>query len=83
MKKVIYNLAFQPEPEGGYTVIVPSLPGCVTYGKNLEEAKEMAKDAIRGYVASLNKHKEPVPTDESSFFTTLNIDIKASKVSYA
>ncbi len=83
MKKIVYNLVFKPEPEGGYTVVVPSLPGCVTYGKTLEEAKEMAEDAIKGYIASLKKHKEPVPTDESSFFTTLDVDIKSTKVSYA
>lgn len=47
MEKVLhYNLIFTPEPEGGFTVIVPSLPGCVTYGKDLNEAKEMARDAI-------------------------------------
>jgi len=83
MKKIVYNLVFKPEPEGGYTVIVPSLPGCVTYGKDLNEAKKMAKDAIKAYVSSLKKHKEPVPSDESSFFTTLDIDIKPVKVSYA
>lgn len=47
-----YNLIFRPELEGGFTVIVPSLPGCITYGKNLEEAKEMARDAIEGYTGS-------------------------------
>jgi predicted RNase H-like HicB family nuclease len=83
MKKVVYNLVLKPEPEGGYTVVVPSLPGCVTYGKTLEDAKKMAKEAIEAYVASLKKHKESIPTDESSFFTTLDIDIKFGKVSYA
>ena len=39
-------LEYQPEPEGGYTVTVPSLPGCVTYGKTFEEALDMAQDAI-------------------------------------
>ncbi|MDP3917973.1 MAG: type II toxin-antitoxin system HicB family antitoxin [Candidatus Woesebacteria bacterium] len=58
MKKVTYNLIFKPEPEGGFTAIVPSLPGCVTYGKNLTEAKEMAMDAINAYLASLKKHEE-------------------------
>lgn len=43
---VTYNIIIKPEPEGGYTVIVPSLPGCVTYGKDLAEAKVMAQDAI-------------------------------------
>ena len=62
MKILHYNLIFKPEAEGGFTVIVPSLPGCVTYGKNLEEAKEMARDAIEGYLYSLKKHKESIPS---------------------
>ncbi len=51
-----YNVIFQPEPEGGYTVVVPSLRGCVTYGKNLKEAREMAIDAIQGFVKSLKEY---------------------------
>jgi len=57
MKKLSHNIIFRPEPEGGFTVIVPSLPGCITYGKNLQEAKKMAIDAIKGYIISLKKHK--------------------------
>lgn len=52
---------YRREPEGGYTAIVPSLPGCVSYGKNLEQAQEMIQDAIAGYLVSLKKHKEPIP----------------------
>lgn len=74
MRKTLrYNVVFRPEPEGGFTVIVPSLPGCVTYGKNLKEAKKMAVDAIKGYIASLKKHKEPIPTDEEDFFASVEI----------
>jgi len=41
MNKIFrYNIIFRSEPEGGFTVLVPSLPGCVTYGKNLKEAKK-------------------------------------------
>jgi predicted RNase H-like HicB family nuclease len=54
-----YNIMLRPEPEGGYTALVPALPGCVTYGRTLEEAREMAKDAISGYIGSLRKHKDP------------------------
>jgi len=60
-KNIHYNIILKPEPEGGFTVIAPSLPGCVTYGKNLKEAKEMAVDAIEGYLESLRKHKEFIP----------------------
>lgn len=68
-----YNVIFRPEPEGGFTVVVPSLPGCVTYGRNLAEAKKMVADAIKGYIASLKKHKEPIPTDEENFFTSIEV----------
>lgn len=68
-----YNLIFTPEREGGFTVIVPSLAGCVTYGKNLTEAKKRAEDAIEGYIYSLKKHGESVPSDTNSFVATINI----------
>ncbi len=82
MKQRSYTLIFKPEPEGGFTVIVPTLPGCVTYGKNLEEAKKMSSDAIKGYIASLKKHKEPIPSDNSVFYTTINVQ-DTGKVTYA
>ena len=59
--KQIYNVIFKPEPEGGFTAIVPTLPGCVTYGKTLPEAKTMITDAIGGYIASLTKHEGAYP----------------------
>jgi len=54
-------------------VVVPSLPGCVTYGKDLEEAKKMAVDAIGGYLESLKKHKEPIPSDETDLLTHIEV----------
>ncbi|MBI5754679.1 type II toxin-antitoxin system HicB family antitoxin [Candidatus Peregrinibacteria bacterium] len=53
-----YNIVFVQEPEGGYTVKVPALSGCITYGKTLEEAKKMATDAIKVYRESLVEHGE-------------------------
>ncbi len=50
--------------EGGYTVSVPSLPRCITYGKTVEEAIDMARDAIKGYVESLIEDGEEVPVEE-------------------
>ena len=72
-KSIRYNIIFRPEPEGGFTVIVPSLPGCVSYGKNLSEAKKMAIDAIKGYITSLKKHGDVVPTDEENFFASVEV----------
>jgi len=73
MEKLSYNVIFRTEPEGGFTVMVPSLPGCITYGKNLQEAKEMVVDAIKGYIISLKKHKERIPNDGESFFSSVDI----------
>ncbi|MBK9983309.1 MAG: type II toxin-antitoxin system HicB family antitoxin [Saprospiraceae bacterium] len=56
-----YKLLLRKEPEGGYTVIVPALPGCITYGDNVEEASTMAKEAIELYIEELKDHGEAVP----------------------
>lgn len=58
-----YKVLLKPEPEGGYTVNVPALPGCITYGETLEEAKINAQEAIELYVESLKEHGEDIPTD--------------------
>ena len=51
----------EPAEEGGYIVSCPQLPGCVTQGETMEEALAMIKDAIQGYIASLQKHGEAIP----------------------
>jgi antitoxin HicB len=58
-----YTAFFEANELGGYTVTVPALPGLVTQGKNLEHARDMAKDAIRCYVEGLKKAKEPIPVE--------------------
>lgn len=69
-----FHVVFRPEPEGGFTAIVPALPGCVTHGRTLAEAKKMAKDAIAGYIESLKKHKEPIPSDDDSLVASLDVE---------
>ena len=59
-----YNILIQPEPEGGYTVTCPSLPGLVTYGETLEEARTMAVEAIEAYLESLQLDDEPIPESD-------------------
>jgi predicted RNase H-like HicB family nuclease len=58
------TVLLQPEPEGGYTVTCPALPGLVTYGETLEEARAMAADAIRGYIECLQEDGEPIPESD-------------------
>lgn len=61
MKQFTYKILLNKEPEGGYTLIVPTLPGCITYGETIDDAIVMAKEAIELYVESLVAHNEPIP----------------------
>ncbi|MFH1009991.1 MAG: type II toxin-antitoxin system HicB family antitoxin [bacterium] len=63
MTQFEYTLTFEPAEEGGYIVHVPALDGLTTEGDTLEEAKAMAKDAIKGYIGTLQKNNLPVPDD--------------------
>lgn len=59
-----YTIILHPDEEGkGYTVIVPSLPGCITQGKTKEEAIERAKEAIAVYLDSLQAEGRPLPAE--------------------
>ena len=60
-----YTVLLQPEPEGGYTVTCPALPGLVTYGATLKEAEAMAADAIAGYLGCLREDGEPIPESDA------------------
>src|SRR3972149_1884993 len=50
-----------PEPEGGYSAVVPSLPGVVTQGETVDETLENVKEAFRGVVAEYAESKEDIP----------------------
>lgn len=73
MKTLLYRVVLRPEPEGGYTVLVPSLPGCITYGADVDEAMAMAREAIDLYVESLVAHGEEVPNEEGTLEYSLAV----------
>ncbi|MBI1849149.1 MAG: type II toxin-antitoxin system HicB family antitoxin [Planctomycetes bacterium] len=77
-KQYSYTVLFEPAEEGGYIVTCPALPGVVTEGDTLEEARAMAKDAIRCYLESLAKDGEPIPKDKE-----LKLDPVKEKVTVA
>jgi antitoxin HicB len=68
-----YTAFFGANENGGYTVTVPVLPGLVTEGKDLEDARDMARDAIRCYVEGLKKAKQPIPVERETAQTKLSI----------
>jgi predicted RNase H-like HicB family nuclease len=51
-----FRVVLEPSEEGGYTVIVPSLPGCISEGNTREEALKNIREAIKLYL-------EPVEDD--------------------
>ncbi len=59
-----YVVLFEPADEGGYTVTCPSLPGLVTEGDTIEEARANAAEAIRGYLEALTKQGQPIPPED-------------------
>ncbi|MEK7076309.1 MAG: type II toxin-antitoxin system HicB family antitoxin [Patescibacteria group bacterium] len=59
-----YSAVFESNEDGGYTVTVPALPGLVTEGRDLKEAKNMADDAIICYLEGLKKAKESIPAEK-------------------
>jgi predicted RNase H-like HicB family nuclease len=56
-----FTVLIEPNDPDGYLVTCPALPGLVTEGDTLDQAFEMAKDAIEGYLISLIKHGDPIP----------------------
>lgn len=65
--KLIYPATFKPftDQSGGYVVEFPDLPGCVTEGKNLEQAIEMGIDAASGWILGELEDGEQIPSASS------------------
>jgi len=80
MKKLnqTFQVIFTPEEEGGFTVTVPALPGCISYGKDLTEARAMIVDAIQGYLTTLKKYdpdfeQPPIPLKSDIFVGSVTV----------
>jgi antitoxin HicB len=61
-----YTFVFNPEPEGGFTVTCPALPGLVTYGETLAEARSMARDAMEGLIEVMLEKSEVLPDSDAA-----------------
>lgn len=70
-----YTVIFEPVKEGGYNVVVPAIPEICTFGDNLEEARLMARDAIRCYLESAIKGNEPIPEDRKPSMEQIAVSV--------
>ena len=91
--KLVYPAIFYPDEEGRYTVEVPDLPGCVTFGDSLAEAIYMGEDAASGWVLSELEEGKEVPAasqigeirpeeGENGFVSLLTLDMDAYSEKY-
>jgi len=56
MKIQSYQIDLIKEKEGGYTVVVPQLSGCISFGETVEDAIKNAKEAIELHLANVEAH---------------------------
>jgi len=70
-----FKIHLHKEAEGGFTVTVPVLPGCITYGENVDEAIKMAKEAVELYIEDLQERGEAIPDDSNTLEYSLNLEV--------
>ena len=63
MESLIYTVVLEKNEDGGYTVTIPALKGCVTQGKNIADSLSHVKEAIECHVESLIILGEEIPSD--------------------
>ncbi len=69
-----YKIHLHKETEGGFTVSVPALPGCITYGEDVDQAIAMAKEAVALYIEELQQRGESIPDDSNTLEYSLNLE---------
>jgi predicted RNase H-like HicB family nuclease len=66
MKYYTFEIVVEKEPEDeGYFAYSPTLPGCASNGKTIEEAKRNIREAVRHHIESLLAHGQSVPQREN------------------
>ena len=72
-----FTMLFEPAEEGGFVVTCPALPGLVTEGDTMEEARSMAEDALRLYLETLIEDGMPIPSDKIPIAQPIEIAVSA------
>jgi len=61
MRKITFICVFEPCDDGGYSVYVPDLPGCVSGGENFEDSLQNTEEAINLHIYGMEKDGEIIP----------------------
>lgn len=84
MKKLFYPALFHKADEGGFWISFPDLPECLTQGEDMQEAYEMAMDALGLAIVSREENQEPlpapstpgtIPLDKDTFCVVVEFDL--------
>ena len=68
-----FRILIEPDEDGIFVAAVPSLPGCISQGKTRKEALDNVREAIQGYVESLEAHGDPIPPAISEEYLEVEI----------
>ena len=68
-----FTVILEAEANGGYSVSVPSLPGCASQGETKTEALVNIREAIEGYVLSLRDDGLQIPPDREAILTAVEV----------
>lgn len=74
-----YEAIFMPQDDGGFTVEVPGLPGCISEGDTLEEAKNNIEEAIELYIDALRARGKATPRPNKERYFTIGVSVKPRK----
>ena len=78
MRKMTYLAVFEPVENGAYSVYFPNVAGCISYGKNFQEAQAMAQEALELHIYGMEKDGDELPIENFS-----NIQTNAGDIVYA
>lgn len=79
MRQATYRVLLRKEPERVYTAMIPSVPGCVTWGETIEEAIAMAREAAEGCLEVYAEKGIAIDDDSKTFEYSVNLTAANSK----
>jgi predicted RNase H-like HicB family nuclease len=68
-----YTVVLEVDPDGGFVVYIPALPGCISEGETREEALANIREAAQLYIEECVESGHPVPTEADKEFLQLPI----------
>lgn len=74
MRQVDYKVLLQPDPDGGYVVFCPVLPGCYSQGDSIQEALLNIKEAIELCIEDMKEHHEAIPDSSATLIGSVLVE---------